>query len=535
MQKKSLLRLAVLLMLVGALCFVAVSALAEGEAAEAEVPMLYGTFWALLPPIIAIALALITKEVYSSLFIGVVIGALFASDFQFEATIIAVVSDGLIGNIADAGNAGILVFLVVLGIIVALVNKAGGSAAYGRWAVKNIKSERGALGATFGLGCLIFVDDYFNCLTVGSVMKPVTDAHKVSREKLAYIIDATAAPVCMIAPISSWAAALAGVVEGDGMAAFINAIPYNFYSLCTLFMVLVMIAMKLDFGPMAKAEKAVKAAAPVKTSDAALESRGKVIDLVFPVVVLIVCCILGMLQTGGFFAGENLVNAFANCDATLGLPMGALVALVITFVFYMVRRTISFKDFMESIPAGFLNMVPAILILVLAWSLGGMTGNLGADVFVEGILKNTAAGLNIFLPCIVFLISAGLAFASGTSWGTFLILIPIITGISHLLPANIVTVAISACLAGAVCGDHVSPISDTTIMASSGAECDHLKHVSTQIPYAVVVMVVSAVSYIITGILGTYTNLTWLGLPIALALTLIALLVIRAMQAKKAA
>ncbi|MBR5453915.1 MAG: Na+/H+ antiporter NhaC family protein, partial [Clostridia bacterium] len=480
---------------------------------------MYATFWALVPPIIAIALALITKEVYSSLFIGMLAGALFYANFNFEATIKTLfvgatgsdgaATGGMIAKLSDSWNVGILIFLVVLGVMVALMNRAGGSAAYGKWAASKIKSKRGAQLATFGLGALIFIDDYFNCLTVGSVMRPVTDKFKISRAKLAYIIDATAAPVCIIAPISSWAAAVTGVVEGeDGLSLFIRSVPFNFYALLTIVMIIVISVIKLDFGSMKKHEDNAENGDLYTTPDRPYENaeetyisaRGKIIDLVLPVILLIACCITGMIYTGGFFSGESFIDAFANCDASLGLVYGSVAALILTFILYISRRVLSFKEFMESIPKGFTAMVPAILILTFAWTLGGLTNLLGADVYVAGLIElateSGAAWVTQLLPAIVFAIALGLAFATGTSWGTFGILLPIIVPV---LPADstLLVISISACLAGAVCGDHISPISDTTIMASAGAQSNHINHVSTQIPYALLVAGVSFVCYLL--------------------------------------
>ena len=501
-----------------------------------EVVKNYGTFLALIPPIVAIGLALITKEVYSSLFIGIVVGTLLFANFNIELAANTLLNTSLIGSIADVYNVGILIFLAVLGMIVVLMNRAGGSAAYGQWASERISSRRGALGATFGLGCLIFVDDYFNCLTVGSVMRPVTDKFNISRAKLAYFIDATAAPICMIAPISSWAAAVSGTVEGyNGFEIFVRAIPYNFYSLLTIVMVIFMIVTKFDFGPMATHERnALKgdlyttAERPyAAVSDEKGNPKGKVIDLVLPVVVLIISCILGMVYTGGLFSGVSIMDAFANCDASVGLSMGSLIALIIVIVYFVCRRVLSFKDCMGAIPDGFKAMVPAILILIFAWTLKSTTGLLGAPAYVKGIVDSVKA-LQVLLPAIVFVIGVGLSFATGTSWGTFGILIPIVVAV---FPQDfqMLIIAISACLAGAVCGDHCSPISDTTIMASTGAQCDHLNHVTTQIPYAMTVAAVSLVSYIITG----FVKNIWISLPIAIILMVATLMIIRSVVKRK--
>ena len=484
-----------------------------------------GTAWALFPPLAAIILALITKEAYSSLFVGILIGALFVSfpllgdgvGAFLSNTMNTVINDGLISAIE--GTAGIFLFLIILGIIVALINKAGGSAAFGRWAEKNIKSRVGAQFATFLLGVLIFVDDYFNCLTVGSVMRPITDRSKISRAKLSYLIDATAAPVCMIAPVSSWAAAVSSVAADadtgiSGIQLFINAIPYNFYSLLTFVFIIGITLMKFDYGPMAKHEKKARLTGELGAlnsdgKEIEANPKGRVIDLIFPVVVLIITSILGMIYIGGFFGVDiwggtdcawNFIDAFANTDSTIGLPWGALIALVFTIIYLLIRRVISFKEAMECIPKGFFAMVPPILILTLAVSLKAMTANLGAAEFVHDIMANAAGGLHMFLPAIIFIVACFLAFATGTSWGTFGILIPIVTAI---FPADseLFIIGISACLAGAVCGDHCSPISDTTIMASAGAQVEHVKHVSTQLPYALTVAGISFVTYILAGLI----------------------------------
>ncbi len=462
---------------------------------------MYGTFWSLLPPIVAIALALITKEVYSSLFIGIVLGGVFFAGPSLMGVMNHVITDGLVASLADSYNVGILIFLVLLGTMVALMNKAGGSAAFGNWAKKHIKTKVGAQCATICLGILIFIDDYFNCLTVGSVMRPVTDKYKVSREKLAYLIDATAAPVCIIAPISSWAAAVSGFVsEGEnGLALFVKAIPYNYYALFTIVFMFAMVFMKIEFGPMAKFEETL---AEYEKEVADKEStKGTVFDLVFPIAILIVLCTLGMIYSGGFFSeGEtqwNFIEAFANSDASVGLVIGSLAATIITLIVYLARRVLSFDDCMSCLPDGFKAMVPAILILTLAWTLKGMTDSLGAKEFVAGVVQGSAAGLQNLLPAIIFVIASLLAFATGTSWGTFGILIPICIAV---FPAGALRIiSISACMAGAVCGDHCSPISDTTIMASAGAQCNHVNHVSTQLPYAISVAGISFLTYIVAG------------------------------------
>ena len=496
-----------------------------------------GTYWALLPPVTAIGLALITKEVYSSLFLGIVIGGLLYTNFDVVATTEKIFSEGIIASIADSWNAGILVFLVALGIIVALINKAGGSQAYGKWAANRIGSRKGAMLSTFGLGVLIFVDDYFNCLTVGSVMRPITDKKNISRAKLAYLIDATAAPVCMIAPISSWAAAVAGVVEGeDGLSLFCRAIPYNFYSLLTITMIIFATAIGLEFGPMKRFEDNARLRGDLYTTpdrpyanaeeEAEPDAKGRVVDLILPIIVLIICCITGMIYTGGFFSGERFIDAFANCDASLGLAMGSVVALIIIFVYFAVRRLLPFTKMMECVPKGFQSMVPAIMILVFAWTLGGLTQNLGAKEYFRDVFESSTGTLQSLLPAIVFAVAIALSFATGTSWGTFAILLPIVVAIG--LPGELMIIAISACLAGAVCGDHCSPISDTTIMSSTGAQCNHLDHVSTQLPYALLVAAVSLVNYILTGFIQN----AWICLPIAIVSMVGVLLLIKLFQKK---
>ena len=503
------------------------------------------TFWALLPPLIAIALALITKEVYSSLFIGIVVGGVLYANFNFEGSLVHVVRTGFMETIADPGNIGILIFLILLGSIVAMLNKTGASVAFGRWTTKHIKTRVGAQLCTILLGVLIFVDDYFNCLTVGSVMRPVTDKHNVSRAKLAYLIDATAAPVCIIAPISSWAAAVAGFASGagvnNGIELFIRAIPYNFYALLTIVMMIFMAVSKFDYGPMKKHEyNAVTKGDLFTTGKEDIESteavdnpKGRVCDLVIPIIVLVILCMLGMIYTGGFFTeGEegfrNFATAFSNCSAGEGLAYGSFGAIIFAVIFYLCRRVISFKQCMESIPEGFKAMVPAILILCCAWTLKTMTDSLGAKVFVSQLIEGSASGLRMMLPAIIFLIAVGLSFATGTSWGTFGILIPIVLSVFSGTDGNITIIAISACMAGAVCGDHCSPISDTTIMSSAGAQCRHINHVSTQLPYALTVAGVSFVSYIIAGLIQT-----WISLPIAIVLMLATLFVLKAVLGKK--
>ncbi len=510
---------------------------AEEEAAK---PTLYGTFWSLIPPIVAIGLALITKEVYSSLFIGIVIGGILysigSSDYNlFEGTVRHVLYDGIIANLAGSYNVGILVFLVMLGVIVCLMNMSGGSAAFGRWAQKRIKTRIGAQLATVVLGCLIFVDDYFNCLTVGSVMRPITESHKVSKAKLAYLIDATAAPVCIIAPISSWAAAVSGFVgEGEGFRVFISAIPYNYYALLTIFFMIGITIMRIDYGPMRKHEENAILHDDIYTTperpyaDAEKEVRddgkGRVIDLVIPVIIIIVFCICGIMYSGGFFHGENnFIDSFANSDAAAGLSFGSLLSLIVIIIYFMFRRTIKFREMMDAIPEGFKAMIAAILILTLAWTIKTMTDSLGAADYVAGIVESGAESFMNFLPAIVFLVGCGLAFATGTSWGTFGVLIPIVMAVFENYDVQMEIISISACMAGAVMGDHCSPISDTTIMSSAGAQCYHINHVNTQIPYAVTVAVVSFVCYIIAG----FVRNAAISLIIAFALMFLVLLALR--------
>ena len=493
----------------------------------------FGTWWAIMPPLIAIFLALITKEVYSSLFIGIVSGGLLYSGFAFEGTLTHVMQKGFISSIADAYNIGILLFLVLLGSLVAMMNKTGASAAFGRWAQTHIKSRVGAQVATIILGILIFVDDYFNCLTVGSVMRPVTDAKRVSRAKLSYLIDATAAPICIIAPISSWAAAVAGFAKGagaeSGFSLFINAIPYNFYAILTIITMFVLAFTKFDFGPMRKHESVAAGGLPdlgaIEDATEALtkNDRGKVMDLLIPVLVLIVCCMVGMIYSGGYFGADKpgFVKAFSDSDASVGLVLGSIVAIVFAVVFYLGRRVISFRDCMEAFPEGFKAMVPAIMILCCAWTLKSMTDSLGAKIFISDIINGPAAGLWNFLPAIIFVIAIILAFSTGTSWGTFGILIPIV--LAAIPGSSMTIVAVSACMAGAVCGDHCSPISDTTIMASAGAQCNHVVHVNTQLPYALLVAAVSFVAYAVAPFVGT----AWVALPIAIVLMLATLFFLR--------
>ena len=503
------------------------------DAEETYQPALYATIWALLPPLVAIVLALITKEVYSSLFVGIVVGALLYSGFKFEGTVTQIFEGGIIKVLSDSYNVGILIFLVILGSVVCMMNKAGGSAAFGRWASQKIHTRVGAELAAIILGILIFIDDYFNCLTVGSVMRPVTDRHHVSRAKFAYLIDATAAPVCIIAPISSWAAAVSGFVEGqDGLAIFVRTIPYNFYAILTIVMMVGMVLMKTEFGAMKTHEinalngdLYTTSARPYEnaTDDEAPNPRGKVIDLVVPIVVLVICCVISMIYTGGFFSGTDFVTAFSQSDASTGLAMGSAFGLVFAIIFYMVRRVINFRDCMACIPDGFKAMVPAIMILTFAWTLKAMTDSLGAAVFVEESMRSVAGGIEVILPAIIFLVGCGLAFATGTSWGTFGILIPIVVAVFEKSSPEMMIISMSACMAGAVCGDHCSPISDTTIMASAGAQCDHVTHVSTQLPYAIVAAAVSFVTYIVAGFVKT----AWIALPVGIVLMLIVLFVIK--------
>ncbi len=515
----------------------------------------YATFWALIPPIVAIALALITKEVYSSLAIGILVGGAIYAGGNFKDTLVHVVQDGFIGSLSDSYNMGILFFLVFLGALVAMMNKAGGSAAFGRWAASHIKSRVGAQLATVALGVLIFIDDYFNCLTVGSVMRPVTDANKISRAKLSYLIDATAAPICIIAPISSWAAAVAGFANSAGVESgiklFINAIPYNFYAILTIVMMIFLAITGINYGPMKKHEENAIEKGDLFTSgtkqaieEMTVNEKGKVIDLILPIIVLIVSCVVGMIYSGGFFdkssdSFHNIVEAFSSSDASVGLALGAFVSVIIVLVYFLIRRVLKFKELMECIPEGFKAMVPAIMILTCAWTLKIMTDSLGAKIFISQLVEGSAGTFQAFLPAIIFLIAVGLSFATGTSWGTFGILIPIVLSV---FPAGnpLTIVSISACMAGAVCGDHCSPISDTTIMASAGAQCDHINHVSTQLPYALTVAGVSAVSYVIAGFLPNITEKistdfpNWvIALPLSLILMIGTLFIILLVSKKK--
>ncbi|MFI3175237.1 MAG: Na+/H+ antiporter NhaC family protein [Bacillota bacterium] len=530
-------------MLFVTLIFIAMAVTTFAEGGDVSTSNMYATFWSLVPPVVAITLALVTKEVYSSLFVGIIVGALFYDNFNLTEAYLTAFTDktdgGFLANLSDSWNVGILIFLVVLGAMVSLMNKAGGSRAYGEWSKQHIKSRQGAALATFFLGILIFVDDYFNCLTVGSVMRPMTDGHKISRAKLAFIIDATAAPICIIAPISSWAAAVAGVVDGvNGLELFIRAIPYNFYAILMIVAMVTMLKMDFDFGPMAVHEKNARENGDLFTTAkkmyADIESievvgNGKVIDLVLPVIILIASCVMGMVYTGGFFEGVSFIEAFANCDASAGLVIGSIIAIILTLLLYIPRKVLTFEQCMSCLPDGFKAMVPAILILSFAWTLGGITGLLGADVYVAGLLENSAGQLAYFLPVIIFVIAAFLAFSTGTSWGTFAILLPIVVKI--LDPTSeLLIITVSATLAGAVCGDHCSPISDTTIMASAGAECDHINHVSTQLPYALMVGAVSCVNYILAAFIQNWL----INLPIAIVSMIATIFFIRKTIGNKA-
>ena len=541
-KRKRILLLLSLFFLAVSIAVPVISELAEDAAEEAAAPenMFINTFWSLVPPIIAIVLALLTKEVYSSLFVGIVGGALMLNNFNLENTMNRVFSGGFITSVTDAYNMGILVFLVLLGMIVALINKAGGSKAFGQWAETHIKTRIGAQLATICLGILIFIDDYFNCLTVGSVMRPVTDKHRISRAKLAYLIDATAAPVCIIAPVSSWAAAVAGFAEdGEGLNLFIRAIPYNFYALLTIVMMICIVKMKIEYGPMKRFEQNAiekgdlfSGKNPYENSEAKeenQESKGRISFLLVPVILLIVFCVLGMLYTGGFFSGEGFVEAFSNSDASVGLALGSFFAIFVTIIFYLITGAMKFRDMMEALPNGFKAMVPAILILIFAWTLKDITIDLGAKEFVYNLVNGSAKGFQNFLPAIIFAVACLLSFATGTSWGTFGMLIPIV---QNVFPAGnaLSIVCISACMAGAVCGDHCSPISDTTIMSSAGAQCDHVNHVNTQLPYAITCAAVSFVAYIISGFVPNW----YIALPIGIVLMIATTAGIKFMQKGKA-
>ena len=494
---------------------------------------MYATFWALVPPIVAIVLALITKEVYSSLFVGIVVGGLFFSGFSFEGTLTHIFNDGFVAVLSDSYNVGIIIFLVILGSMVSLMNRAGGSAAFGRFAKKKIKTRAGAQLATIALGVLIFIDDYFNCLTVGSVMRPVTDQHRVSRAKLAFLIDSTAAPICIIAPISSWAAAVSGFVEGeDGFSIFISAIPYNFYALLTIVMMIGLVVLNVDFGSMKHYEKNALRGDLFsdpnheKEEEPPASSKGRVIDLVIPILALIFCCVIGMIYTGGFFEGENFVTSFSNSDASVGLALGSVCAMLLTIIIYLLRRVLKFSECMECLPAGFKAMVPAILILTFAWTLKAMTDSLGAKEFVAAAMEQSAGAFMNLLPAIIFLVGCFLAFSTGTSWGTFGILIPIVVAVFAGTNHELMIISIYACMAGAVCGDHCSPISDTTIMASAGAQCKHVNHVTTQLPYALLVSVISFITYIVAG----FSQSALISLPVGIVLLLAALFAIRGLN-----
>ncbi len=532
-MKKSKKAFSVILIALSLIACSTVTAFAAEDGAE-YVPSLYASFWALVPPIVAIVLALITKEVYSSLFIGIVIGGiLYTGTHHLDQLIPHIFRDGMVGSLTDSDNIEILVFVTLLGIMVCLMTRAGGSAAFGRWAGQHIKTRVGAQLATVFLGFLIFIDDGFNCLTVGTVMRPVTDEHKISRAKLAYIIDSTAAPICIIAPISSCAAAVTGFVEGeDGFSLFIRAIPYNYYALLTIVMLIAITLLKMDYGPMKRHERNAMAGDLFTTPDRPYgdgtgeyeDTKGGVIDLIFPIIVLIGCCIVGIIYTGGFFQGVPFIRAFSESEAALGLMLGTFFALIITVIFYAARRVLTFRESLGScLPEGAKTMVPPMIILILAWTLKSMTVDLGASVFVANAVGQASGNLYSFLPAIIFVVAIFLAFSTGTSWGTFGILIPIVVAVFAGTNETMLVLAISACMAGAVCGDHCSPISDTTIMSSAGAQCNHVNHVSTQLPYAITVACVSFVTYIIAG----FVRNAWICLPIGVVLMLVTLFVIR--------
>lgn len=521
-----------LLAAVTVMCLIPAAAFAAGEEGAETVSRFYASFWALVPPLVAIGLALITKEVYSSLFVGIILGGLFSANWHPVGALDNILNEGIIS--AVSGTAGIFVFLVILGAIVALVNKAGGSAAFGRWAEVHIKSRVGAMLATFMLGVLIFIDDYFNCLTVGSVMLPVTDRHKISRAKLAFLIDATAAPICMIAPVSSWAAAVSEFTKGTGYSGielFVRAIPYNFYSLLMITFIIAITLMKFDYGPMKlhefnamnKGDLFTSGNDDIAETDVELPNpKGRVLDLILPVLMLVVFCVIGLIYVGGFFSGADFITAFGDTDATVGLPWGAIIAFVLSIIYLMARRVVTFKEAMSCIPKGFVAMVPAILILTFATALKNMTGLLGAAEFVKTVMDSAAAGLANFLPAIIFLVACLLAFSTGTSWGTFGILIPIVTAIFDPT-SDFLIIGVSACLAGAICGDHCSPISDTTIMSSAGSRSNHVNHVSTQLPYAITVALVSFVVYL----LSAFVQNEFVLLPVGIAVLLAVLFVMR--------
>lgn len=496
------------------------------------------SFWSLVPPLIAISLALVTKEVYSSLFLGILSGALLYTGYNPEKSIRHIFIEGIFEVLSNPGNVGILCFLVILGMMVQLMNKTGGSRAFGNWAQKHIKTRRGSMFATMILGCLIFIDDYFNCLTVGSVMLPATDKARISRAKLAYLIDTTAAPICIIAPISSWAAAVSGFVEGEnGMKLFVQTIPYNFYALLSICMMIFLILLNVDFGPMAEHEKNALEKGDLFTTEErpygegeqGKEGEGKILDMLFPVITLAVFCVIGMIYSGGFFSGTDFVTAFSQSDAPTGLVFGSFMALVFTLLFYFLRSSISFHDAMQCLPEGFKQMVPAILILTFAWTLKEMTDSLGAKEFVEGIVAGRAGAMLSLLPAFVFMIAVGLSFATGTSWGTFGILIPIVVGVFQKTDYTMMIIAMSSCMAGAVCGDHCSPISDTTIMSSAGAQCMHLNHVTTQFPYAMLVALVSVIAYILAGFLES----PWIALGVSTFILFAILMEIKRRQSPK--
>lgn len=530
---------------------VIITAQTPAAAGEEYASFVHETIWALLPPVIAITLALITKEVYFSLFMGILVGGLLYANGNLELTVQTILfheDGGFVNNIASLQNASILVFVVLLGSLVALMNKAGGSAAFGRWASTHIKSRVGAQLATILLGVMIFVDDGFNCMTVGSVIRPVTDRHHVSRAKLAYLIDATAAPICIIAPISSWAAAVTYSVPADsginGFEMFLRTIPYNFYALGTIVMMLLIVTLKLDYGPMKLHEENALKGDLFTTPDRPFQdaddevpsSKGKVIDLVLPVVVLILTCIIGIVYTGGFFDGVGFIDAFADSNSAMGLVFGSFITVLFTFFLYMFRGVITFKEFMDCFPAGFRSMCAPMIILIMAWNLSGMTGLLGANVYIHDLVAASAGAVKIFLPCIIFVAAVFLAFSTGTSWGTFSILIPIVCNV-FTDSYEMLVIAIAACLSGAVCGDHCSPISDTTIMASAGAHSNHVNHVTTRIPYAFTCAGVCAVGYLAAGLLGYFTDspIAMIALPITLALLAVVIVMANKFMKKAAA
>ena len=483
-----------------------------------------GTFWSLVPPIIAILLALLTKEVYSSLLVGIIAGGLFFTEFSPIKAMNHIIDDGFIASLTDSDHVGILIFLVLLGSLVALMNKSGGSAAFGEWAMIHIKTKIGAEIATICLGIMIFIDDYFNCLTVGSVMEPIAARHKVSRQKLSYLIDATAAPVCIIAPVSSWAAAVTSSVDtNDGFSLFIRAIPYNFYALLTIVFMLSIVLLNTDFGPMRSYEAMAEKAEEMVSKSESIKTKASVIDLILPVAVLIISCIIGMIYTGGFFDGVGFIDAFADCSAPKGLVIGSSLTLFLSIVYYRLRGLVRFKSCMSCLPEGFVAMVPAILILTFAWTLNSMTGSLEAKKYVADLIRGSAASLENFLPAIIFIIAAGLSFATGTSWGTFGILIPIVVSAFPTSDKTMIVIGVSACMAGSVCGDHCSPISDTTIMSSAGAKCEHVSHVSSQLPYAVTVAIISFVMYLLAGFVKSWV----ICLPIGIVITILFVFIIK--------